>query len=233
MNIAIIPARGGSKRIPRKNIRPFHGKPMLAWSIDSARASGLFARILVSTDDAEIAELARAAGAEVPFLRPPELADDMAATQPVIAHALRWCSANGLEVDNACCIYPCAPFVLAQDLVAALELMQSAGSAFAYPVVRYPHPVQRAMRRLADGRMQFLQPDKELARTQDLEVTYHDCGQFYWGSAAAWLGTQTLHSHGAGLQIPHWRVVDIDTEDDWERAEQLFTLMRAGDLAAC
>jgi pseudaminic acid cytidylyltransferase len=233
MNIAIIPARGGSKRIPRKNIRLFHGKPMLAWSIAAARASGLFAHILVSTDDTEIAAVAQAAGAEVPFLRPPELADDMAATQPVIAHALRWCTANGVEVENACCIYPCAPFVRASDLVATLELMQAAGTAFAYPVVHYAHPVQRAMRRLPDGRMQFLQPENELARTQDLEASYHDSGQFYWGSAAAWQGTQTLHSHGAGLPIPHWRVVDIDTEEDWERAQRLFALMQDGDLAAC
>jgi len=225
MNIAVIPARGGSKRIVGKNIRPFGGRPMLAWSIAAAQESGLFSRIIVSTDDQGIAEVARRFGAEVPFMRPAELADDHTATQPVIAHAVRWCQEHNEWPEHVCCIYPCAPLLQAQDLAGCLHLLKSAPVAFAYPVTEYPHPVQRALRRLPDGRMQFLDPRHELTRTQDLETAYHDCGQFYWGSAAAWLGQEKLHSNAAGYRIPHWRVVDIDTEDDWKRAEKLVAVL--------
>ncbi len=225
LNVAVIPARGGSKRIPKKNIKLFCGKPMIAWSITAARQSGLFSRILVSTDDPEIADIAKAWGAEVPFIRPAALANDTAATQPVIAHALQWCKTQDLAPQHVCCIYPCAPLLEPRDLIAGLALLVSSNAGFVYPVTEFAHPVQRALRRLPDGHMQFLEPGNELARTQDLETTYHDCGQFYWGTATAWLGQQPMHSSGIGLPIPHWRVVDIDNEDDWRRAEQLFVLM--------
>ena len=222
MKIAVIPARGGSKRIPRKNIKDFCGKPMIAWAIHAAKESDLFDHIIVSTDDEEIARKANECGAEVPFVRPMELANDMAPTVPVIAHAVKTCADLGWPSDYACCIYPCAPFIQKDDLVKALDLALEKDVDFVYPVTEYAHPVQRAMRRLPSGQMQLFAPENEMTRTQDLEKAYHDAGQFYWGKASAWLEKKRMHTAGLGMPIPSWRVVDIDTEDDWKRAEFLF-----------
>jgi pseudaminic acid cytidylyltransferase len=219
MKIAVIPARGGSKRIPRKNILPFRGKPMITWSIGAALESGLFAQVVVTTDDEEIAGIARSAGALTPFMRPPELADDVTPTVPVIAHAVRACRGLGWDVSHACCIYPCAPTLDQDDLRRAERICLEQDANFVYPVTEYVHPIQRAMRRTAAGAMEFLQPAHELTRTQDLEKTYHDAGQFYFGKADAWLAGLRMHTAGLGLPIPGWRVVDIDTPDDWKRAE--------------
>lgn len=227
MRIAVIPARGGSKRVPRKNARPFCGVPMVARAVATAHATGLFAHVLVSTDDAEIAAIAEAAGAEVPFMRPAALSDDHTPTVPVVAHAVGHAVEQGWDVGLACCIYPCTPLLAPQDIAGALTLLQSAEADFAYPVTEYAHPVQRAMRRVGSGRMQFLQPEHELARTQDLETAWHDAGQFYWGRAEAWLAHRRMHSGGVGYPIPHWRVVDIDTEDDWTRAELIYKALEA------
>jgi len=222
MNIAIIPARGGSKRIPRKNIRSFAGRPMIAWAIETARVSKLFSHIVVSTDDEEIAAIARSNGAELPFMRPRELAGDHTGTVPVISHAVDCCAKLGWNLEYVCCIYPGSPLLQASDLSAALQLAHDRNAPFVYPVTEYAHPVQRAMRRLPNGSMQFLHPEHELARTQDLEKTYHDAGQFYWGQSSAWLAGKRMHTEGLGMPIPNWRVVDIDSEDDWRRAELLF-----------
>ena len=222
MKIAVIPARGGSKRIPRKNIKDFCGRPMIAWAISAAKESGLFDRIIVSTDDEEIAELARSWGAETPFVRPAHLADDLISTVPVIAHAVKSCLNFGWVADYVCCVYPCVPFLQISDLIAALDLVQARKADFVYPVTEYAHPIQRAMRQLPDGKMQFLSPEYELKRTQDIEKTYHDAGQFYWGKASAWLGHKKMHTDGLGISIPNWRVVDIDSADDWRRAELIF-----------
>lgn len=226
MKIAIIPARGGSKRIPRKNIKDFCGRPMIAWAISAAKESGLFDHIIVSTDDEEIAELARNWGAETPFVRPANLADDLTPTVPVVAHALKSCLDFGWVIDYACCIYPCVPFLQVSDLIAALDLAQARNADFVYPVTEYAHPVQRAMRQLPDGKMQFFSQEYELTRTQDLEKSYHDAGQFYWGKSSAWLKQKRMHTDGLGLPIPNWRVVDIDTEDDWMRAELIFKQLK-------
>jgi pseudaminic acid cytidylyltransferase len=226
MNIAIIPARGGSKRIPRKNIKQFAGMPMIAHAITAVKASGLFDHVIVSTDDKEIAEIARQWGAETPFDRPANLADDHTPTVPVIAHAVRACQDLGWIVDYACCIYPCSPFLVADDLLESLKIVQTQDAEFIYPVVEYPHPIQRAMRRLSSGGMQFLSSEFELTRTQDLEKTYHDAGQFYWGKANAWLEHKKMHTEGLGYPIPNWRVVDIDTEDDWKRAELVLNVFK-------
>lgn len=222
MKIAIIPARGGSKRIPRKNIKTFCGKPMIAWAIGAAKASDLFDHVIVSTDDSEIAAVAENWGAETPFMRPEELADDLTPTVPVVAHAVKSCMDSGWAVDYACCIYPCAPLLQAADLVASLEVLHERDADFVYPVTEYAHPIQRAMRRLPGGEMQFFNPEFELTRTQDLETAYHDAGQFYWGKAAAWLEHKKMHTDGLGMPIPNWRVVDIDSADDWARAENIF-----------
>ena len=226
MNLAIIPARGGSKRIPRKNIREFSGKPMIAHAITVARQSGMFEHIIVSTDDEEIACIAKNFGAEIPFMRPPELADDHTPTVPVIAHAISIaCQRLGWNVEYACCLYPCVPFIQVADLKGALELLRVSHAAYSFPVTEFSSAVQRALRRLPDGRMQPFYPEYELARTQDLEPAYHDVGQFYWGKADAWLTNDKIHRSGVGLPIPNWRVVDIDTPDDWERAEMVYAAL--------
>lgn len=226
MKIAVIPARGGSKRIPRKNIRDFAGKPMIAHAIDAALASGMFGHVVVSTDDQEIAAIARARGCEVPFMRPAALADDHTPTVPVIAHAVQTCRQLGWQVDYVCCIYPGVPFIEIDDLRRAFQLLEETGAAYSFPVTQFPSAIQRALRRLADGRMAPMQPEYELTRTQDLELAFHDVGQFYWGNAESWLNCPGIHSSGAGLPIPSWRVVDIDTPDDWSRAELLFKAIK-------
>jgi len=226
VRIAIIPARGGSKRIPGKNVKDFCGKPMIVWAIGYAIESGLFDKVIVSTDDAHIAEVARAAGAEIPFARPDSLADDHTPTVPVISHAIEACEAMGWKIEYACCIYPCVPFLHSSDLVDAFALMQARDVPFAYPVTIYSHPIQRAMRRLSTGQMQLLQPAHELSRTQDLEESYYDTGQFYWGKASAWKARMKMHTAGVGMVVPNWRVVDIDTADDWKRAELLHGMLK-------
>lgn len=225
MKLCVIPARGGSKRIPRKNIRVFCGKPMIVWAIECALQSRLFQKVIVSTDDENIADVARAAGAETPFLRPANLADDFTPTVPVIAHAVEASEKIGWNIEYACCIYPCVPLLETADLVDAFELMQRNKALFSYPVTDYAHPIQRAMRQLPSGQMQFLHPENEMARTQDLERTYHDAGQFYWGRACAWKARMNMHTAGIGLVVPRWRVVDIDNEDDWKRGELLHKVL--------
>lgn len=222
MNIAIIPARGGSKRIPRKNIKEFCGKPMIAYAIEAARSSALFEKIIVSTDDQEIAEMALKFGAEVPFMRPPELADDFAGTVPVIAHAIKTCLDLGWQIENVCCIYSGVPFIQIDDLKGALARLTSSESDFCFPVTEFPSAIQRALKLLSNGKMQPFYPEFELTRTQDSEPAYYDAGQFYWGKTRAWLNNPKIHSGGLGYLIPNWRVVDIDTPDDWFRAELIY-----------
>lgn len=228
MKLAVIPARGGSKRIPRKNIKTFCGKPMIAWSIEAARMSGCFDRIIVSTDDAEIAEVACAHGAEVPFMRPPELSDDHTGTIPVIAHAIDWMNRNAGPVDFACCLYATAPFVQAEDLRRGLDVLRHSGADYAFSVTSYAFPIQRAIRITADQRVEMFNPEHFTTRSQDLEEAFHDAGQFYWGRAAVWLAGKPLFSlDAAPVMLPRHRVQDIDTAEDWERAEWLFKAMQS------
>ncbi|MBK6637173.1 MAG: pseudaminic acid cytidylyltransferase [Rhodocyclaceae bacterium] len=229
MKIAVIPARGGSKRIPRKNIKPFAGKPMIAYAIEAAKVSGLFEHIVVTTDDEEIGDFARDYGAETPFLRPTELADDHTPTVPVVAHAIQACCSLGWGVEHVCCIYPAVPFLQVSDLAAAFKLLQRSGTDYSFPIAEFPAAIQRALKRGADGRMQPLQLEHELTRTQDLEPGYYDAGQFYWGSAQAWLTNNRIHRSGVGLVIPAWRVVDIDTWDDWDRAQLMWRALCSSD----
>lgn len=223
MRLALIPARGGSKRIPRKNVAPFCGRPMIAWSIEAAQASGSFDRIVVSTDDAEIADVARAAGADVPFMRPADLSDDHTGTMPVIAHAIAWHRAAGVEPTAVCCLYATAPFVSADDIREGLRMLMAEDVDFVFPATRYPFPIQRAIRIRPDGRAEMFDPSAFARRSQDLEDAFHDAGQFYWGRADAWLAARPLFSPAARpLVIPRERVEDIDTPEDWRRAELLF-----------
>lgn len=222
MNIAIIPARGGSKRIPRKNIKSFAGMPMIAHAITAARKSGLFDHVIVTTDDQEIADIAHEYGAETPFVRPADLADDHTPTVPVIAHAIKECESLGWEIDKACCIYPGVPFIQIDDLKDGLALLQKSDADYCFPITEYPSAIQRSLKRDAAGHMSPAYPEYQLTRTQDLEPAYYDAGQFYWGSSAAWLNNPRIHSSGVGLPVPSWRVVDIDTPDDWVRAEAIY-----------
>ena len=221
MKIAIIPARGGSKRIPRKNIKIFNGKPVIAWAIIAAQKSGIFNHVVVSTDDDEIKSVAEKYGAIVPFIRPADIADDHTPTVPVISHAVKEIDRLYQHVEYACCIYPCSPFLLASDLIKAFDMIKLIEADFVYPIVEYPHSIFRSMRKSKNGKMEFFYPEHELTRTQDLERVFHDAGQFYWGKAEAWRELKKMHTDGIGMEIPSYRVVDIDTEDDWKRAEIL------------
>lgn len=226
MRLAIIPARGGSKRIPRKNIREFAGKPMIGHAISAALSSGLFEYVVVSTDDPEIASIALEHGARIPFTRPKSLADDFTPTVPVIAHAITECENLGWTFDEVCCIYPCVPFLNASDLSDGLKLLQTSTTDYAFSVTEFHAPVQRAMGMLANGRIfPFFNVD-ELARTQDLHKAYYDAGQFYWGRRQAWLSNPRIHSCGSGLVIPRNRAIDIDTAEDWVLAEVMLELFR-------
>lgn len=227
MKLAVIPARGGSRRIPRKNIKNFGGLPMIAWSIQAAIKSKCFDRIIVSTDDAEIAEIAVEQGADVPFVRPSSLSDDYATTIPVIAHAINWQNGHGEHVSEACCLYATAPFVQADDLQRGLRVLQSTELDYAFPITTYPFPIQRAIRITADQRVEMFQPAYLNTRSQDLEEAWHDAGQFYWGKAEAWQLHKPIYGpRTATLTLPRHRVQDIDTPEDWERAELIFECLK-------
>ena len=226
--VAIIPARGGSKRIPRKNVQDFCGKPMIAWSIEVAKACGCFDQIIVSTDDDEIAKVAREWGARVPFMRPAELSDDFTGTLPVIRHAVEWLNQNETTVAYACCLYATAPFVSAEDLKRGLQLIKGSGSSYAFSVTSYAFPIQRAIRITDNGRVAMFQPEHFHIRSQDLEEAWHDAGQFYWGTADAWFeGRVIFGEDSVPVKLPRHRVQDIDTPEDWSRAEWLFRAMLA------
>lgn len=227
-SVAVIPARGGSKRIPRKNIKNFCGRPMIAWSIETALKSGCFDRVIVSTDEAEIAETARSWGAEVPFLRPPELADDYTATRPVIRHAIREIEKRYGLPQFVCCIYATAPFIQGADLKKGLSLLMAEDCDFVFSAAPFPYPIQRALRLTEKGRIEMFYPDQRGARSQELEEAYHDAGQFYWGKAEAFLSEKRIFSPASiPVIIPHYRVQDIDTAEDWRRAELICELLQS------
>ena len=226
MIVAVIPARGGSKRIPGKNIRSFAGKPIIAWSIEAARESGLFDRIVVSTDDEKIAEVAAACGAEAPFRRRPGLADDHTPTVPVIADAIA--RLNVADSAAVCCLYATAPFVVPADLRAGHRLLEETRAPFVLSVTTFAFPIQRALRRHSSGAVEMFDPAQMQTRSQDLEEAWHDAGQFYWARAATWQSGAGIFDNGAyGLPLPRHRVQDIDTEEDWIRAEHMMRILQA------
>lgn len=228
--VAIIPARGGSKRIPRKNVKSFCGKPMIAWSIEAAQASGCFDDIIVSTDDAEIAEVARDWGADVPFMRPETLSGDYTGTGPVIRHAVEWFSGHHPPVDFACCLYATAPFVTPKDLQRGWELIRREQCGYAFSVTSYAFPIQRAIRITGNGRIAMFSPEHFNTRSQDLEEAWHDAGQFYWGTAKAWIEEQPIFGEASiAVKLPRHRVQDIDTSEDWRRAELMFAALQEAE----
>jgi pseudaminic acid cytidylyltransferase len=227
MRLCVIPARGGSKRIPRKNIKEFFGKPMIAWSIEAAKKSECFDRIIVSTDDEEIATVSQKYGADVPFLRPKCLADDYAGTTPVIAHAIKWQNEHGEETSEACCLYATAPFVHVGDLQKGLALLVETKSDYAFSVTSYSFPIQRAVRITKDNRVEMFQPEYFNSRSQDLEQAWHDAGQFYWGRSESWLSEKKIfREFSIPIPIPRYRVQDIDNQEDWDRAVLLFKAIK-------
>ncbi|MDO4332358.1 MAG: pseudaminic acid cytidylyltransferase [Eubacteriales bacterium] len=223
-SLAIITARGGSKRIPRKNIRPFCGKPIICYSIEAALSSGIFTEVMVSTDDTEIAQIATDAGASVPFLRSAAAANDYASTDDVIREVLEAYQAIGKTFDTFCCIYPTAPFVTAAKLKTAVEMLQNAESVM--PVVPFSYPVQRGLRLDSQGHIGYKWPEYAAARSQDLEKIYHDCGQFYACRTEAFFREGTTDTPNmVPLILPEMEVQDIDTLEDWAIAEVKYQKM--------
>ena len=226
MRIAVIPARGGSKRIPRKNIKQFCGKPMIAWSIEAALKSECFEHVIVSTDDEEIASIAKNYGADVPFVRPDNLADDHTGTNPVIEHAIEWLICKGLNPDFICLIYGTAPFIRTLDIQAGLDLIVEKKCDYVVSVTSYAFPIQRALKINDDGKVEMFFPSNFKTRSQDLEESFHDAGQFTWGKTQIWLkGKPSFLANSFAIRLPMDRVQDIDTFEDWQRAEKMMQVL--------
>lgn len=221
-NLCIIPARGGSKRIPRKNIKEFLGKPIIAYSIETAIETGLFDEVMVSTDDVEIAEVAQKYGAKVPFMRSAETASDFASTADVLKEVLTKYKELGKEVDNFCCFYATAPLVQSKDVAAAFERLQQSDFSCVYPVVQFSYPIWRCLDIAEDGTMKRHWPEYENSRSQDLPKEYHDTGTFYWYKTKKWL---TGDVKIGGIIVDETSIQDIDTETDWKLAEMKYKLL--------
>lgn len=229
-SIAIIPARGGSKRIPRKNIKEFCGKPMIAWSIETALQSGLFEKVVVSTDDEEIAAIAQNYGATVPFQRPKHLANDHAATLPVMRHAVEWHLNQGLELEAVCCIYPTAPFLQAHYLKESLKLLEGEQVDFCFSATSFESSIFRALKIDAQNNVSMFWPENEAKRSQDFPEAYHDAGQFYWGRPKAWMEKDSIFSSNSkAVLLPSHLVQDIDYPEDWKNAELKFQSLTMGE----
>ena len=226
MNICIIPARGGSKRIPRKNIKEFLGKPIIAYSIEAALESNCFDQIIVSTDDDEIAELVIKYGAQVPFIRPAELSDDFASTLPVVKHAIEQ-QDSGNNIENACCLYATAPFIDAKTIYESYEQFIKSDANYCLGITNFPFPIQRAISVSDKNRLTMFNQENSHKRSQDLDEAYHDAGQFCWGRATAFKDELSIYS-GSTLPyiLPRDLVQDIDTVEDWIRAEAMYKMLQ-------
>jgi pseudaminic acid cytidylyltransferase len=227
MNICVIPARGGSKRIPRKNIKIFCGKPIIAYSIDAAIKSGCFDKVIVSTDDDEISEVAKDYGAEVPFIRPAEISNDFAGTNPVISHAFNCMESQGNVINHICCLYATAPFIESSSISNAYKKFKEANADFCYSVTSFPFPIQRAIKIRKNGNVELFQPEHYHSRSQDLDEAYHDAGQFYWGTKQAFNSENSILSEVVIPYIlPRHLVQDIDSYEDWTRAEIMYEVIQ-------
>lgn len=223
MNICIIPARGGSKRIPNKNIRLFCGKPIIEWSIEAALKSKCFEKIIVSTDSKEISKISKEFGAEVPFIRPKNLSDDHTPTIPVINHAINFVNEKYGSVEYACCIYATAPFIESSYIISGFKKIIDEKANFAFSATSFPFPIQRAIMIDSNNRSKMYFPEKFNTRSQDLKSSFHDAAQFYWGKASAWLKNKNIFEENSlPIIIPRYKVQDIDNEEDWLRAELMF-----------
>lgn len=227
MRIAVIPARGGSKRIPRKNIKNFCGKPIITYSIEAALSSSVIDRVIVSTDNQEVGRIARECGAETPFTRPADLSDDMTPMVPVVQHAATWIESNWGPVNMICCIHATAPFIRAEDLRSALHKYMDEGvTGYVFSASRFGFPVQRGFRLTQTGHCEMLHPEFYNTRSQDIEEVYQDAGQFYWGSSVTFRSGRAFFSlDSKPYVLPRYRVQDIDTDDDWLRAENMWRVL--------
>lgn len=227
MKLCVIPARGGSKRITKKNIRQFCGQPVIAYSIQAAIASGCFDNIIVSTDDNEIAAVARQYDAEVPFQRPEAISDDFTTTNEVINHAIKWYLNKTEAVSFVCCIYATAPFITAETIREGYDKLISSNKSFSFTVTSFPFPIQRAVRINPGDEVEAIWPENISKRSQDLEETFHDAGQFYWGRSEDFIKNEVvLSTKSVAVYLPRHLVQDIDTLEDWYRAELMFQLVQ-------
>lgn len=229
MKIAIIPARGGSKRIPRKNLKLFYGKPIIAYSIEAALESGIFDEVIVSTDDSEIASISRQHGAKTPFTRPFNLSDDHVTTVPVIKHAVSWVNTNIGKADYVCCIYATAPFVQASAIADAYhKLIDDKVQGYVFTATTFAFPIQRAFRVDNQGYVTMFEPKNYSTRSQDLELAFQDAGQFYWGATASYMEEKIFFSTDSkAYLLPRHLVQDIDTPEDWKRAELMYAALKS------
>ena len=222
MIACVIPARGGSKRIPKKNIKMFNGKPMIAWSIEAAKESKIFDKIIISTDDHEIADYAKSLGVSVPFIRPNELSDDYASTADVMAHACKWIKSEDKSTSIVCCLYATAPFIKPTDLIKALEIIQDNNWSYVFSAAEYSSSIYRSFFKDENGGVKMLFPEMFDKRSQDLKSSYHDAGMFYMGAIKSWEDKlKTFEKHSFPMIIPSYRVQDIDTLEDWNKAEHM------------
>lgn len=225
--VAIIPARGGSKRIPNKNIRVFASQPIISYSIKAAQETSLFERIIVSTDSEKIAEVAKSYGAEVPFVRPVELSDDFTGTVPVLIHALNWLNEHDYTTDYFCCIYATAPFIQPDFIRKGFDLLNKKEAMTVFSVTTFSYPIFRALKVSDDGRIKMFWPEHEKSRSNDLPEAYHDAGQFYWGDTEKFIKEKRFFSSdSASIVIPRYLVQDIDTPEDWETAEKMYSVLQ-------
>ncbi len=224
--LAIIPARGGSKRIPRKNIKLFHGKPIIAYSIEVALQSGLFDEVMVSTDDNEIAEISKQYGATIPFFRSAKTSDDFATTADVIIEVIQQLKDNDQQYEYACCLYPASPFITKQSLTDGYNLLKNNNYTTVFPVCRFSYPIQRCLRMTEAQKVEMMFPENLEKRSQDLPASYHDTGQFYWINVESFLKDKTLFTKNSGaIIIDEMQVQDIDNDTDWKLAEMKYKLL--------
>ena len=227
MNICVIPARAGSRRIPRKNIKEFNGKPIIAYSIEAALKSNCFSQVIVSTDDDEISEVAKKYGAHVPFVRPDELSNDYVGTIPVIKHTIEWMEDNNNYIENVCCLYATAPFIQSKIISKAYQQLKNSSADYCFSVTSFAFPIQRAIRIVQDNKVDMFYPEHFNTRSQDLEEAFHDAGQFYWGKAQAFKDELPLFSEAASPYVlPRYSVQDIDTMEDWITAEAMHKVLQ-------
>ena len=225
-NIAIIPARGGSKRIPKKNIKDFLGKPIIAYSIEMAVSCKLFDKVIVSTDDQEIKDVAIKYGAEVPFIRPKQIADDFTGIHEVIGQAVKWLEDNGEIIDYTCCIYPTAPLIKKDDLIKGFEIIKTGKWNSVMAATNFSYPIFRSFEILSDGGLKMAFPEHYNSRSQDLPEVYHDAGLFSWAKPEIWKKKKEgFNEKNSIIKIPNYRIHDIDTLDDWKRAEIIYEII--------
>jgi pseudaminic acid cytidylyltransferase len=222
MNVAVIPARGGSKRIPGKNIKLFLGKPIIAYSIEATLKAGIFDKVIVSTDSEEIASVAREYGAETPFIRPAVLADDFSGTTEVIAHAIKWFQENGDQISLVCCVYATSPFLGSETIIKGMKILDETNKKYSLTVTHFPSSIHRALK-IDNNQLDMFWPENFNIRSQDLDEAYYDAGQMYCGRPKAFIDDLPLFAnYSAPIILPNYLVQDIDTLDDWRTAELMY-----------